>query len=623
MSTALPTGTLEERLRPVKALRVYFRQSTDQNQQRESVPIQRAECQRLAQALGLSDIEWARRHEYVDVDRSGDDFTGRENLTRLLREAQAGDIILAWKQDRVGRDMIDSAAAIRELVKRRRCALYTVETWTMAVTLDSAEQTAMVMFRGMVAQGELERIRSRTRDGLRQRARDGFAFGTVPYGYKTVLVDPNVTERKKSKKRIEIDERLAPIIRRVFTLYLDGYGYARIAKVLNSEGAPSGRGRRWSSSSVWELLRDRRYIGEWTYGQRRVVGREGDKVIFEQAPEDQVIRMKREDLAIIPPDLWAKVQAALASRSREMPAQRAASAASTEHMLSGTLRCAECGGPMGIRNCHGRRASWTRRYYVCAHRKRTGRCSNSVHLPADEVEPKMVAYIQDQVLGQIEDSLRSAIRGEIDAAISMAAVRSEEAERIKSELDALKKVRERLIKIAAVTDAPEVVEELCANQERSKELQERLAIATRPAIDRALAERLEASALAQVQRMREQLTAGEAREALTALFPSGLRFRIGDGLWLIEGAASVPTVRNPDGIRIPDASGADGVDVHGADVLLEDAATRLAFGATATAAPASTAWGKARDGEAGIADVRCPCRRDRRRLPMMSLRMRG
>ena len=52
MSTALPTGTLDERLEPVKATRVYLRQSKEQEHQRESVPTQRAECERLAYSIG-------------------------------------------------------------------------------------------------------------------------------------------------------------------------------------------------------------------------------------------------------------------------------------------------------------------------------------------------------------------------------------------------------------------------------------------------------------------------------------------------------------------------------------------------------------------------------------------
>jgi hypothetical protein len=72
---------------------------------------------------------------------------------------------------------------------------------------------------------------------------------------------------------------------------------------------------------------------------------------------------------------------------------------------------------------------------------------------------------------------------------------------------------------------------------------EALAIATRPPIEPAIAERLEAVAVARVERM---LTAGEVREALTVLLPAGLRFNVGNGLWRIEGAASVPTIATPD-----------------------------------------------------------------------------
>src|SRR5262245_61391228 len=115
MTTALPTGTLAERPEPVKATRLYLRQSLDTDSQKESIAVQRADIERLAERIGISRAAWERRIEYPDVDRAGDDFAGREQLQKLLREAQSGDVILAWKQDRVGRDMIDSAATIREL----------------------------------------------------------------------------------------------------------------------------------------------------------------------------------------------------------------------------------------------------------------------------------------------------------------------------------------------------------------------------------------------------------------------------------------------------------------------------------------------------------------------------
>jgi hypothetical protein len=97
--------------------------------------------------------------------------------------------------------------------------------------------------------------------------------------------------------------------------------------------------------------------------------------------------------------------------------------------------------------------------------------------------------------------------------------------------------------MAAATDAPEVVEALCTNQERAKSLEQALAVATQPPLDDANAARLEAAAVAQLDRLRQQLDGDQGRATCLALFPNGLRSKIGKGLWVIEGTASVPTYR--------------------------------------------------------------------------------
>ena len=544
MNTRPPTAKLCDRTQPVKALRVYLRQSKEEQHQKESIPTQRAECAQLAMSLGFAST-WKDRIEYIDVDRAGDDFAGREQLQQLLKQTTAGDVVLAWKQDRVGRDMIDAAATIRELVKYRQAKLYTAETGTVPVTLDSAEQTAMVMFRGMVAQGELERIRSRTRDGLRQRVRDGFAAGPVPYGFRTVLVDPTVKNPKLSKKRIEIEESQAAIVRRIFDEYLEGRGYAAIAHGLNREAIRAPRAARWSPSGVWDLLRNSVYVGEWEHGRRTTVRREGNRKIVKRAKETDVLRSARPELAIISADVWERTEARIAERKTDMKAL----CATAKHPLSGKLRCDQCGGAMRIKVCHGRRADWQRRYYICGTRLRTHGCENSIHVPADEAEQTVSEHLRTSVFEKLEDKIKSAIRAEIDHAAERSLESAADLERLSSEMEELRRERQRLVRLATATDdpIPEIADALKANQDRAKGLERAVAIASRPPIEPALAERLEASAFEQVQRMRKQLTNAELREVIAALFPKGLRFKIQNGLWLIEGAASVPLVRHPDG----------------------------------------------------------------------------
>src|SRR5271154_6073253 len=111
-------------------------------------------------------------------------------------------------------------------------------------------------------------MRKNTRAGLRERAHQGFASGRIAFGFGTVLDKPDVKDRKESKKRIVIDEQEAPTIRRIADLYEDGYGYRKITKTLNQEGAPSPTGNGWSASRVWEVLRLPHYAGYWSYGRR-------------------------------------------------------------------------------------------------------------------------------------------------------------------------------------------------------------------------------------------------------------------------------------------------------------------------------------------------------------------
>jgi site-specific DNA recombinase len=545
MTTNSRRRTLEERPETVKRVRVYFRQSKELDHQKESVVVQRAECERLARALGLADL-WASRIEYQDVDRAGDDFAGREALARLLAEAQPGDVVLAWKQDRIGRDMIDSASAIRELVKFRRCEFYAAETGTAPVTFDSAEQTTMVLLRGMIAQGELERIRSRVRDGLRERARNGFASGYVPYGYRTVAVDPKVKDWKQTKKRIEIDPTEAAIVRRIYDMYeLGGLGYCAIAKALNADGAPSPKGKGFTAQGVRDILMSPRYVGEWTHGVRRVVRREGKREIRERANDKDVIRISRPDLAIVSQEQWARVQTLLAKRSIPMNVPAA------KHPLTGLLRCGECGKAMSIRHSKSDKTNWFRRYYICKNRVTTGRCGNKGHLRADEVESALFNLIRTEVVDKAQDQIRAAIRAELARAIEVSADNGERIAQLREEIDSLRRERQRLVKLAAATDQPvdELVTALRANQERSRALDHALAIASRPPIDPEQGSRLEAEALGHVQALVSQVSSPNVRNALRALFPNGLRFTAANDLWRIEGVASVPMPSTSVGVR--------------------------------------------------------------------------
>jgi DNA invertase Pin-like site-specific DNA recombinase len=182
---------------------------------------------------------------------TGDDFAGRAALHQLLADVAPGDLIVCRDHFRLGRDAIDSAVTVRELVRDRRARLFYYSSG-QEVAFQSAIDAAMTFIQGVGAQMELEAIRSRTREALRQRVRSGRIAGGACFGYR------NVRQKDASGREFTtavIDETQAELVRWMFNAFREGWGLHRMAVSLNERRVPSpsaGRrerapGRPWRS----------------------------------------------------------------------------------------------------------------------------------------------------------------------------------------------------------------------------------------------------------------------------------------------------------------------------------------------------------------------------------------
>jgi DNA invertase Pin-like site-specific DNA recombinase len=106
--------------------------------------------------------------------------------------------------------------------------------------------------------------------------------GRAPYGYLVVDAGRHPNPRKAQERyRLRVlasGEFAAPIVERIFAMYLDGLGFRAIAETLNAEGVacPSAhspqqnrhrRGDGWQSSTVRAILENPRYTGCAVYGR--------------------------------------------------------------------------------------------------------------------------------------------------------------------------------------------------------------------------------------------------------------------------------------------------------------------------------------------------------------------
>jgi len=199
------------------------------------------------------------------------------------------------------------------------------------------------------------------RRSMLANAKQGFWNGSrPPLGYGVVVAEPR---GDKDKKVLVVDETEAPLVRRIFSLYLDGdgesgpLGIKKIVSWLNGR-SHSYRGKPFHVSNVNDVLRRTTYMGTHFFNQT-------DSRSGERRPREQWVPMAVP--AIIEEQAFETVQARLAERN---PKRSPARVVSGPTLLIGLARCGctDCGGALTIRT--GKSGQY--RYYACSRRATRG-----------------------------------------------------------------------------------------------------------------------------------------------------------------------------------------------------------------------------------------------------------
>ncbi len=189
-------------------------------------------------------------------------------------------------------------------------------------------------------------------------------------------------------------------VQRIFREYASGVSPREIAKRLNSDGVPGPRGKTWKDTTIrgqrdrgTGVLNNSAYIGNLTYGRTEYKKdpRTGKRVARPQ-PEDKWIVTLVPDLRIIDDGLWQAVKARQAAVTREMPRDETGNPLNRvhrkTHVLSGLIRCGQCGGPMAITG-KGR--------YGCSSYRSSRTCTNGRTVPRIEVEERVLSGLKQRL----------------------------------------------------------------------------------------------------------------------------------------------------------------------------------------------------------------------------------
>lgn len=356
----------------------YARYSSDV-QREASLEDQLRNCRAFCVRMG-----WPAPVEYQDAAISGA-RNDRPGYLRLLADAARFDVILVDDLSRLSRDSVETSMAIRRL----KFAGVRVIGVSDGVDTSRPGHGLEVGLRGIMSEQYLADLADKTHRGLTGRALSGASAGGLPYGYRVGA---------KAGERV-VDPQQADVVRRIYADFLAGGTARSIAAALNREGVPTARaGGSWAASAIHGdrkrgigILANPIYVGRQVWNRSDWVKHpETGKRIRKERPRSEWITTEKPELAIIDAATWHAVQRRL-ERQGACIGKRGGPGRPPRYLLSGLLRCAECGGPLVMVDAKA---------YACSVAKERGTCSSRLRLPRREAETNLLAGVQQQLLSE-------------------------------------------------------------------------------------------------------------------------------------------------------------------------------------------------------------------------------
>lgn len=343
----------------------YARYSSD-NQRQESIDAQlraiREYCKKNNYSL-----------EYIYADEALTGTTDkREQFLKMIEDCKHGlfSVVIVHKLDRFSRDRYDSAFYKRE-IKRNNVKLFSV-----LENLDDSPESIITesILEGM-AEYYSKNLAREVRKGMNENAlKAKHNGGVAPLGY-------NITQ----DKGYEINETEAEAVKKIFNMYIAGYGYGLIIKNLNQNGYKTKLGAKFGKNSIADILRNEKYVGRYVFNKRLKKGSNR-----QYKPDNEITRIDGAIPAIIDLSAWEKAQSILNSR-KKLPRQGGARV----YILTGKLFCGECGAAYVGGGYAGGRGGKKYYQYKCANSKKE--CINK-SVRQDVLENYVINLIKEEIL---------------------------------------------------------------------------------------------------------------------------------------------------------------------------------------------------------------------------------
>lgn len=341
--------------------------------------------------------EYAKRNDYILPDEfifmdegiSGRHTAKRAAFNRMIGTAKQKpkpfDAILLWKFSRFARNREDSI--VYKSMLRKQCGIEVI-----SISENVGDDKMSVLIEALIeAMDEYYSINlsEEVKRGMTEKASRGEVVTIPSYGYQI-----------KDGKYIP-DPDTAPIVRRMFTDYLDGKGMRTIAMEINDLGCRTRRGNPFENRTVRYILRNPVYIGKirWTPTGRADHRKDSSDTLIIDGSHQPIIDM----------ELWEQVQAKLGAAPKTKYMRH--TDPKEPFMLQGLVRCSACGATLTRSASHS-----SLQCYAYAH----GKCSTSHSITIAKLNDMLFTLLENAAISgdfKLETRPLAASRATDDVAV--------------------------------------------------------------------------------------------------------------------------------------------------------------------------------------------------------------
>ncbi len=317
---------------------IYARFSSN-NQREESITAQLRKGHDYCQKEGYTVVR-----EYIDEAKSGKTIEKRDAFRAMMNDSAYGefDVMVTHKFDRFARNRMEAALVKHHLMQnnvRIEYVEYRIDGSPESVMLEAVMEGQAEFFSLNLSR---EVIKGQT-ENVHQGKYNG---GPVPLGYDIV------------NGFYSINEKEAQVIRTIFRMRLEGKTYGEVLAHLNESGMKTKKGERFGKNSLYDILRNPKYCGDYVHGKQRGASRLKN---IRTRTTDMTPRIKVENAipAIITREEWQTMQEMLNTQKRG-PQPR-----SERYLLTGFVRCGQCGSSMTGTKITSKKSNVSYEYYRC------------------------------------------------------------------------------------------------------------------------------------------------------------------------------------------------------------------------------------------------------------------